>query len=258
MVLCGSLGTERISGFGYRKVEITMKLNLRQGSLYLQVKDILKERIISGQYPKNSLIPSEPELEKEFEVSKITIRRAVEQLAQEGYVEKRSGIGTTVLANQAVSKLSKGQRFSEYLIGEGHHLGKKLIEVNKVEDIMPQVSTLAGDGAYCVERLYTLNEEPYIHFRHYIPSSIMLPNDPNVFVNSLYDMLYQEGIRFYRFKDEFSVSVPEPAIAEMLEIELQPLLQRERFSYDDRDRLVEYSVAYYRTDLHKYIVNFNV
>lgn len=62
---------------------------------------------------------------------------------------------------------------------------------------MPQVSALAGDGAYCVERLYTLNEEPYIHFRHYIPSSINLPNDPNVFVNSLYDMLYQEGIRFF-------------------------------------------------------------
>ncbi len=78
---------------------------------------------------------------------------------------------------------------------------------------MPQVSALAGDGAYCVERLYTLNEEPYIHFRHYIPSSINLPNDPNVFVNSLYDMLYQEGIRFFRFKDEFSVSVPEPSIA---------------------------------------------
>ncbi|WP_227995254.1 GntR family transcriptional regulator [Oceanobacillus sp. CFH 90083] len=237
---------------------MTMKLNLRQGSLYLQVKDILKERIINGQYPKNSLIPSEPELEKEFEVSKITIRRAVEQLAQEGYVEKRSGIGTTVLANQAVSKLSKGQRFSEYLIGEGHQLGKQLIEVTKVEDILPSISDLAGDGAYCVERLYTLNEEPYIHFRHYIPSSISLPDDPNVFVNSLYDMLYKQGIRFFRFKDEFSVAIPEPAIAEMLEIELQPLLQRERFSYDERDKLVEYSVAYYRTDLHKYIVNFNV
>lgn len=57
------------------------------------MKEILKERIINGQYPKNSLIPSEPELEKEFEVSKITIRRAVEQLAQEGYVEKKAALG---------------------------------------------------------------------------------------------------------------------------------------------------------------------
>lgn len=235
-----------------------MKLNVRQGSLYLQVKDILKERIINGQYEKHTLIPSEPELEKEFGVSKITVRRAVEQLAQEGYVEKRSGIGTTVLANQAVSKLSKGQRFSEYLIGEGHQLGKKLIDVTRVTNIAPPINALGGDGAYCVERLYTLNGQPYIHFRHYLPSSISLPDDPEVFVNSLYDMLYQEGIRFYRFKDEFGVAVPEPEIAEMLEMEQQPLLQRERFSYDGRDQLVEYSVAYYHTELHKYIVNFNV
>lgn len=163
-----------------------------------------------------------------------------------------------MLANQAVSKLSKGQRFSEYLIGEGHQLGKKLIEVEKVDAILPAIHDLPGEGAYCVERLYTLDDKPYIHFRHYVPSSISLPNDPDVFVNSLYDMLYREGIRFFRFKDEFSVAIPEPAVAEMLEMELQPLLQRERFSYDERDRLVEYSVAYYRTDIHKYIVNFNV
>lgn len=235
-----------------------MKLNLKQGSLYLQVKEILKERIINGQYPKNTLIPSEPELEQEFEVSKITIRRAVEQLVQEGYVEKKSGIGTTVLANQAVSKLSKGQRFSEYLIGEGYRLGKRLINVTKVNNSEPPIDALGGASAYCVERLYTLNDQPYIHFRHYLPGAISLPDGPDGFENSLYDILYREGIRFFNFKDEFGVSVPELAIAEMLEIAPQPLLQRERFSYDQRNQLVEYSVAYYHTELHKYIVNFNV
>lgn len=235
-----------------------MKLNLREGSLYIQVKDILKERIINGQYKVNALIPSEPELEREFEVSKITIRKAVEQLAQEGYVEKRSGIGTTVLANQVVSKLSKGQRFSEYLIGEGHQLRKQFIDLTVVEELSEPLHQLGSKEAYCIERLYILNGKPYIHFRHYISAHIALPKDPEVFVNSLYDMLYQQGVRFYRFKDEFGISVPEQNVAELLEVEKQPLLQRERYSYDSRDRLVEYSFAYYNTEIHKYIVNFNM
>ena len=84
-----------------------MKLMLKNGALYIQVKNILKERIINEVYPIDTLIPSELELKEEFGVSMITIRRAVEELAQQGYVEKRSGVGTTVLDNHAVSRLSK-------------------------------------------------------------------------------------------------------------------------------------------------------
>lgn len=235
-----------------------MKLSLNQGPLYLQVKDILKERIISGKYKKNTLIPPEPVLEKEFNVSKITIRKAVEQLVQEGYVEKRSGVGTTVLDNHAVSKLSKGQRFSEYLLEEGHQLRKKLVHVSVIEDLTDPITKLGGTKVYCIERLYTLNDQPYIHFRHYIPIHITLPEDTDAFVNSLYELLYQQGVRFDRFKDEFSVAVPEQAIASMLGIEQQPLLQRERYSYDENGKLIEYSVAFYNTQMHKYIVNLTV
>src|SRR5690625_7166445 len=107
-----------------------MKLTLKKGPLYIQLQEILKERIISGHYPKNTLIPSELELKEEFGVSIITVRRAVEQLAQQGYVEKRSGVGTTVLDNNAISKLSKGQRFSEYLLEQGHELSREFIHLS--------------------------------------------------------------------------------------------------------------------------------
>ncbi|TQS71075.1 GntR family transcriptional regulator [Ornithinibacillus gellani] len=234
-----------------------MNLHLKQGPLYLQVKDILKERIITGRYAKNELIPPEPELEREFGVSKITIRKAVEQLVQEGYVEKRSGIGTTVLDNHAVSKLSKGQRFSEYLLEEGYMLQKQLIDVSIVTADLHAIKAF-GKRAYCIERLYTLNDKPYIHFKHYISGDIDLPNNRDYFTHSLYEILYEQGVRFHRFKDEFGVAVPDEKIAELLQIEQQPLLHRERFSYDLGERLIEYSVAFYNTAVHKYIVNLNV
>src|SRR5690625_8043441 len=125
---------------------MTMKLVSKRGPLYIQVKEILKERIISGEYPINTLIPSEPELKKEFNVSMITIRKAVEQLALQGYVEKRSGIGTTVLDNNAVSKLSKGQRFSEFLIQEGYNLQKEIGRASCRERVLYKVGNRSCDN----------------------------------------------------------------------------------------------------------------
>src|SRR5690625_182725 len=152
---------------------MTMKLVSKRGPLYIQVKEILKERIISGEYPINTLIPSEPELKKEFGVSMITIRKAVEQLALQGYVEKRSGVGTTVLDNNAVSKLSKGQRFSEYLIEHGYELGKHFLRlVKENSENHPILSRHFKGECFCIERLYTLDDKPYVHFRHYIPGNI--------------------------------------------------------------------------------------
>ncbi|NBJ70831.1 MULTISPECIES: GntR family transcriptional regulator [Clostridia] len=236
-----------------------MKLTMKKGPLYLQVQDILKERIINGIYPKGELIPSELELKDEFEVSLITVRRAVEQLSNQGYVEKKSGIGTIVLDNHAVSKLSKGQRFSEYLISEGNNLKKEFASLMKIETINGSIlEKNFGKQCYCLERLYTLDGQPYIHFNHYIPLSVILPDEPEQLLNSLYEILFQQGIKFHRFKDEFAVEVPETTIANKLQIELRPLLQRIRYSYDINDQLFEYSVAFYNTAVHKYVVNFDV
>src|SRR5699024_7756691 len=82
------------------------------------------------------------------------------QLAQQGYVEKRSGIGTTVLDNNAVSKLSKGQRFSEYLLDESHKLSKECVHLSSVNTTNHLIlADLFYKTCHCVERLYKLNDE---------------------------------------------------------------------------------------------------
>lgn len=237
-----------------------MKLLRKKGPFYIQVKNELKERIIKGEYPKNSLIPPEPELEKEFGVSKITIRKAVEQLAIEGYVEKHSGIGTKVLDNRAISKLSKGQGFSEYLLSTGYTLRKGNVTISKVDvSDHPILSNFFYEKeCYCLERIYTLNDLPYIHFTHYIPGRFLLSLDPETFKDSLYEILYEQGVYFNRFQDEFGVENPSMKIARLLNIEPKPLFQRTRFSYDINEQLIEYSIGYYNTDIHKYVVNLNI
>ena len=67
----------------------------------------LKKKIITGKYPVKSLLPSEPQLCAMFNVSRTTIRKAVDILQQEGYVSPQRGIGTVVLSNRATQDLNK-------------------------------------------------------------------------------------------------------------------------------------------------------
>ena len=68
--------------------------------LYQQVKDDIRAAIESGKYKTNEKIPPEPELSAEYSVSRITVRRAVEELCAEGYLVKMQGRGTFVSKRQ--------------------------------------------------------------------------------------------------------------------------------------------------------------
>jgi GntR family transcriptional regulator len=63
---------------------------------YIQVAETIKSRIQQGEYSYEELIPPTHELEREFNVSNITVRKALEILVQEGLIERKRGIGTTV------------------------------------------------------------------------------------------------------------------------------------------------------------------
>src|SRR5699024_12537327 len=105
----------------------------------------------------------------------------------------------------------------------------------------------------------TLNGDPYIHFSHYLPRNVNLPEDKNEVQSSLYSLMYQQGFKFSHFKDEFGVATPNQDILTALHLKKeQALLQRMRYTLDLDDQLIECSVAYYHSEMHKYVVNFTM
>ncbi|MGO4373802.1 GntR family transcriptional regulator [Paenibacillus sp. 2TAB19] len=233
----------------------------RNKPLYLQVMSVLKDRILHGTYPVGTLIPSEPQLEAEFGVSKITVRAAIKELAQDGYVDKGSGKGTKVIRNTSSSKLSKLKRFTEVLVDEGYRIRKELLAA---EVILTEEGSVArqlfGDRCVKIERLYRLNGAPYIYYTHYLTDKVsgIEPNDLNE--QSLYDLLEERQVTLDKYRDEFSVTASAPPRAmEALELRTgKPLLKRARYSYDENGEPVEYSEGLYDTDQHHYVVNYDV
>lgn len=73
-----------------------MNVNDARIPYYVQVAETLRRRIMTDEYMEDSLIPPVPELEKEFSVSNITIRKALETLTQDGLLRRKRGVGTIV------------------------------------------------------------------------------------------------------------------------------------------------------------------
>ncbi|MDY0405242.1 GntR family transcriptional regulator [Virgibacillus sp. 179-BFC.A HS] len=235
-----------------------MMVSRKKGPLYIQIKEILKDRILHGIYPINTNIPSEPQLEEEFNVSKITVRNAIKELVQEGYVEKKSGKGTKVIANVSIAKLSKGKRFTEILVEKGHNITKKIINVQMTK--LPQESvlySLFGEECLQIDRIYLLDHEPYIYFTHYILLHMSKEEIEDIQINSLYRFLEENNIRLESFQDEFTVSVAPDHISEVKSGKNTAVLKRIRRSSDEVGNVLEYSEGYYNTAKQNYIVTYN-
>jgi len=236
-----------------------MSVNRNKGPLYLQIKEMIKDRILHGVYPIHTNIPSEPQLEEEFSVSKITIRNAIKELVQEGYLEKKSGKGTKVIANVTSAKLSKGKRFTEILVEEGHHITKKVLSIKKPEITVDSIPySVFGDKYVQIERIYLLENEPYIHFTHYISIDVTDEEIQEIQISSLYRFLEENNIRLESFRDEFAVAVAPDHVCEILNLEKgTTTLKRIRRSSDEDGNVLEISEGYYNTAKQNYVVTYN-
>ena len=225
--------------------------------LYLEIADKIKNDIISGKYPVGSLLPTETELETLFQVSKITVRKAIELLAADEYVEKKSGKGTTVLSNRPYNKLSKAASFSQVLQKSNLELSTRPLSLEKVK-LKPEDPLFASFGKEVLiyRRLYLLEGKPYIYFIHHLPSSLAHLGLESFAKMSLYRLLNLEGYEIDSFKDDFLAISLSKEDQEILETKEPIGLKRMRKSLDAKEQLVEYSVAVYNTNQQPYHIEY--
>ncbi|HJF16829.1 MAG TPA: GntR family transcriptional regulator [Globicatella sulfidifaciens] len=106
-----------------------MKIVLSNGSsipLFEQIKNAIKENIMTGQLDDGEQLPSVRVLSKELKVSILTVKKAYDELAKEGFIEVRQGLGTFVAENNQELKVEEKQKEMENNISEAIILAKSL------------------------------------------------------------------------------------------------------------------------------------
>lgn len=226
--------------------------------LYQKVADDIKKNILSGTYEVGSLIPTENELEQKYEVSKITVRKAVEQLVAEGYLNKKSGIGTRVISNNLFNKLSKARSYSS-IIGEQGMLTKEILDVKTVDvSQTPLKAAFENQNVVYIKRLYSLNDKPFIIVEHYLPN-IKIPAVSNELkYQSLYKFLKDSGQEVSSFKDDFSAVNIDSDAQKLLNKDDSIALKRIRRGFDNKGDLIEYTVSIYDSNKMPYEIEYEI
>lgn len=160
------------------------------------VHDSIKMKIKDGTYPVSEFLPTEPELEKLYNVSRTTIRTAMELLKEEGLVEIRQGRGTIVLDSRATQSLNKVTSVTECLRKKGFDVRTKSMYIDIIyatEKLGKGLNQPLGTPIARIQRIQLINEKPICIIKDYIPYALVpnIEQFTNKF-NGLYKFLEEQ------------------------------------------------------------------
>lgn len=239
----------------------SLKIDKGSPSRYFQIKEIYRERILSGDLKRGDKIPSEIEIQKQYNVSRITARQAILELEKEGMVKRGRGKGTFVIWQPGIEEeLSHIMSFTEEMKSRGRVPGTTNISVQIVKankDVADVMGIEENQEVYCVKRVRTADDIKIVYFISYFPISTNLPLDVSRYDQSIYAMLdYSETGTPVTVQEKISTTLPSEEVQSALKIsKKQPVLIRERISYNAKEELIEFTTCFYRGDLYTYTIS---
>jgi DNA-binding GntR family transcriptional regulator len=222
------------------KTEVNSEVNGKMSKqlMYLNMRDRIKQDILKERYIVGSLLPTESELQDEYDVSRTTIRKAMSLLADEGYVEIKQGRGTRVLNFKAKQDFNRVTSVTESLRRKGYTVTTKSMQIDQIPATYPLTEELKvkeGELLARVQRIQLADGKPICIMTNYIPYQLVpgLEQASGTFT-ALYQHLEDNyGFNITSTKDRIFAVAAAFYEAELLDIPIgMPILQIERTCYN--------------------------
>jgi GntR family transcriptional regulator len=218
----------------------------------------LLAQITNGKFDPGDTLPPERVLTTSYDVSRITVRRAIDELENEGYVRRVQGKGTFVAPPRIQRGIFKLTSFSEDIAALGMEPGSELLTLQREPAqarVARELHLDEGDSVWFVERLrYADSEIVGLNL-----SYLSLPNDVTLSRTeledevSLWKVLAQKGIVLVESDKAIGAIGAEEWHAELLNVRKGiPLLQVEGVAYSELGRPIEFHQIITRADRYKY------
>lgn len=231
--------------------------------LHSQVENYILERIRSGELKPGDAIETERELEEKFQISRPTVRQALNKLTAMGYLNRIKGKGTFI------NKPKNLHRSSSVIESYRQEVGNRKLNT-RVDCLrtLPADDSLAEHlhirrRAQVVELVRTRrieDDKPVVYTRVYVPYN-RFPGimDIDFREASLYESLDEQGLRVVHVTRTIEMLPPTAEIAEKLEISpFEPVFYVVTHGYTENEQIIEYSESYYpgssstfKVDLHR-------
>ncbi|MGV8959767.1 MAG: GntR family transcriptional regulator [Stenotrophomonas sp.] len=231
--------------------------------LYHQMFSLLRDRILNGEIPRGSRIPTEFDLADGFGVSRITAKRALDELAAEGLVERRRGKGTHVIHRSRPKPLhSPLTGLLESLEVLAEHTKVSLLQFRRAvppEPIRVLFGTGPREALVHAIRLRLRGDTPFGYYMSWTRTDHPQFSEARLASTSRLKLFEAAGIQFKQVEQVLSALNADAITALHLKVEPgSALLSLERRSYDGEGQLVDLLNVQYRPDQFTYQMTLDV
>jgi GntR family transcriptional regulator len=226
--------------------------------LYSQLKEELLKKIKDGEWQSGQKIPTETELCGLYKLSRITVRKTIEELVHDGYMARFQGKGTFVTSVNFEQKLSKFYSFSEALLQKGKKEQVEMLSfsVEKADsNTAKQLAIDIDEKTFRIVRLRSVDNTIYALETSYIPVRLCPSlNKKAIIEKGLYNSMRKLGVNPQRIIEKFRADALRSNEAKQMQLKTgRPVIHLERTTFDE-SVIIEYCVSIVRGDFFTYTV----
>lgn len=228
---------------------------------YEMIANKIRERIQKGDYAEDTLIPDQVTLSKEFGVSRMTVKKAMDILAMEGLIFRKRGSGTYVKKNALLNSSDSNAMEYEGLTKQlsGYKVEGKAISFNVEfpdEKIREALQLKKNDPVYNIVRLRLVDGKPYVIEHTYFPTALVPGLTEEILNKSVYEFIHQNlGLSFGGAYRKIQAVKPSEYDKKYLACqESDPVLEVEQIVHLEDGTPFEYSRSRNRYDTRSYTI----
>ncbi|MDK2917477.1 MAG: GntR family transcriptional regulator, trehalose operon transcriptional repressor [Candidatus Petromonas sp.] len=226
---------------------------------YLNIYNEILNKIENNQFKPNSKLPSENDFMKEYEVSRSTIRNALNLLEQNGYIQKIKGKGSFVLDinkfDFPVSGLISFKELSKKMNLKANTILKELEVIKPDNFLMKQLQISASEDIWKVIRVREIDGKKIILDKDYFNKRFVPLLTKDICEDSIYEYLENElGLKISFAKKEITVQIATDEDKKYLDLENYNIIVVVRnYIYLDDTSLFQYGESRHRPDKFKFV-----
>lgn len=226
-------------------------------ALYHRVYTVLRERIVAGQYPAGRPLPGEIELAAAFDVSRVTMRRALDELVREGLIERSRGRGS--FPRPAASSAPVAGTISgllDNIIAMGLKTSVRILALETIAappDVAAAMALGAGEKVQKAVRVRSLDGAPLALMTTFVPQAVASFTRRQLAETPMLKLLEAAGIGVAHADQTLSAQLADAGVAPLLDVGYgAALLAVTRLVRDDTGRAVQLLRGLYRPDRYEY------
>ena len=223
---------------------------------YEKIAFDIKEDILSEKYKPNEQLPFEKELCEKYNVSKMTVKKALDLLVNDGLIIKRRGSGTFVkdITEKEIQRIIEKKQFSGLTTTSiGHKVTSKVLEfkiINATKEIADILKIEEDEFIYFVHRVRYVDDKAVVIEKTYIPLNLIPGMKLADVKKSIYGYIKDKlGLNIQSAHSTVRAKKSDELDRKYLNLEKdEPILEVERVAYLDNGKVFEYSFSRHRYD----------